>query len=94
MQICPQFWRFCKFSDKKFSKSFPPGVLEEVRDVSVRDLFASYFLEAFHKDHQVLNGDDLSGTMVESVVNFLRCHTLFFYNFEVELCNLLTEMDR
>ena len=93
MQICPQFWRFCKFFAKKFSKS-SPSVLEEVGDVGLRDLFAGNFVEAFHKDHQVLDGDDLSGTMVESVVNFLCGHTLFFYNFEVELCNLLTEMDR
>ena len=84
MQICPQFWRFCKFSDKKFSKSFPPGVLEEGFYVSVRDLFAGNFVEAFHKDHQVLDGDDLSGTMVESVVNFLCGHSLLVDDLEVE----------
>ena len=94
MQICPQFWRFCKFSDKKFSKSFPPGVLEEGLYVGVRDFLTGDFLEAFHEDHQVLDGDDLSGTMIKSVVNFLCGHSLFFNNFEVELCNLLTEMDR
>ena len=70
----------CKFSDKKFS-NWLPGVLEEGLYVGLRDLLAGNFVEAFHEDVQVLDGDDLSGTMVESVVNFLRCHTLFFLQF-------------
>ena len=32
------------------------------------------FLEALHEGHQVLDGDEFAGTMVEPVVNFLGGH--------------------
>ena len=76
MQICPQFWRFCKFFAKKFSKSLP-SVLKEGFYVGVRDRLSGDFLEALHEGHQVLDGDEFAGTMVEPVVNFLGCHDSF-----------------
>ena len=66
MQICPQFWRFCKFFSKK-SSTLCPGVLEEGFDVS----FCDGLSEALHEDGEVLEWDVLSTAMVESFVDLL-----------------------
>ena len=69
MQICTRFGRFCKFFDRKFAK-WLPGISEE----SVDSLLIDRLFETIHEDEQVLDGNVSSGSMVESLVDFLCCH--------------------
>ena len=66
MQICPQFWLFCKFFSKKSSK-LCPSVAKEDFDVG----FCDGLSETFHKDGKVLEGDIAPSSVVESIVDFL-----------------------
>ncbi len=74
MQICPQFWRFCKFFTKKSTK-LSPGVLQEGFNIGFIDRLSEAVKQVFNDTRF----DMFSCALIEALMYFVRGHRVPFF---------------